>query len=59
MHTVSCVVVVCVCVYVVCVQDLLDVNSLELARQLTLTFSSLLRDIRVSHTHTLIHTNTH
>jgi son of sevenless-like protein len=26
--------------------DLLDVNSLELARQLTLTFSSLLRDIR-------------
>ena len=30
------------------VQDLLDVNSLELARQFTIAFNSLLRDIRVS-----------
>ena len=29
-------------------QDLLDVNSLELARQLTIALNSLLRDIRVS-----------
>lgn len=31
-----------------CVQDLLDVNTLELARQLTIAFSGLLRDIRVN-----------
>lgn len=31
-----------------CMKDLLDVNTLELARQLTIAFSELLRDIRVS-----------
>ena len=36
------------CILISLSQDLLDVNSLELARQLTLTHSDLLREIRVS-----------
>ena len=30
-------------------QDLLDVNTLELARQLTLAYTCILREIRVSY----------